>query len=129
MRVVILASGLDRLFSAGVDCKCTEYLVPHRQFDRVEITVNSGLSEIPTSPVDAARAAFHIGKGIQTFQHAIAAPERCPFPVIVATHGIAFGLAVDIITACDVRYAASNTSFSIKVCPEYYAELEKWANK
>jgi len=38
--------------------------------------------------------------------------------VIVATHGLALGLAIDIITACDVRYAASNTSFSIKVLPD-----------
>jgi len=64
--------------------------------------------------VDPARAAFHLGHHIKEFQHAIAAPERCPFPVIVATHGLALGLAIDIISACDVRYAASNTSFSIK---------------
>jgi len=68
--------------------------------------------------VDAARAAFHIGHHAKEFQYAIAAPERCPFPVIVATHGLALGLAIDIITACDIRYAASNSIFSIKVRPD-----------
>jgi len=94
-RVIVLASGLEKLFTAGLD-------------------LNSGLSAIPANPVDTARAAFHIGHHLKEFQHAIAAPERCPFPVIVATHGLALGLAIDIIAACDVRYAASNTSFSIK---------------
>ena len=65
--------------------------------------------------MDAARAAFRIGSHIKEFQHAIAAPERCPFPVIAAIHGLALGLAVDIVAACDVRYAASDASFSIKV--------------
>ena len=118
VRVVVLASGLDKLFIAGLDCKSTIYPIRHHQFDRVEIAVNSGLSVIPANAVDAARAAFHIGRHLREFQHAIAAPERCPFPVIVATHGLALGLAVDIVAACDVRYAASNTSFSIKVCPD-----------
>lgn len=36
-------------------------------------------------------------------------------PVIAAVHGIAFGLAIDMISACDVRYAASDVKFSIKV--------------
>lgn len=85
--------------------------------DNIEITVKSGLSAIPVGPVDVARAAFHLNHHIKEFQHAIAAPERCPFPVIVATHGLAFGLAIDMITACDVRYAASNASFSIRVWP------------
>jgi len=73
---------------------------------------------MPANPVDTARAAFHIGHHIREFQHAIATPERCPFPVIVATHGLALGLSatIDIVSACDVRYAASNASFSIKVC-------------
>ena len=115
VRVVVLASGLDKLFTAGLDRKSSPCPVLCDRFDGVETVVNSGLSGIPANPVDAARAAFHIGHHIREFQHAIAAPERCPFPVIVATHGLALGLAVDIVAACDVRYAASNTSFSIKV--------------
>ena len=49
------------------------------------------------------------------FQRAIGAPERTPFPVIVAVHGPVIGLGVDMISVCDIRYAASNSSFAIKV--------------
>jgi hypothetical protein len=49
------------------------------------------------------------------FQRAIGAPERTPFPVIVAVHGPVIGLGVDMISVCDIRYAASNASFAIKV--------------
>lgn len=64
---------------------------------------------------DNARASIQTRKKIVAFQHAIAAPERAPFPVIAAVHGHVIGLGVDLISACDIRYAASNSSFSIKV--------------
>jgi len=37
VRVVVLASGLDKLFTAGIDCKCTGYLVLCHRFDRIEL--------------------------------------------------------------------------------------------
>ena len=66
---------------------------------------------------DAARTAFQTREYIFEFQHAICAPERSSFPVIVALHGHVIGLGIDLIGPCDIRYAASNASFSIKVCP------------
>ena len=54
------------------------------------------------------------------FQKAIGAPERAPFPVIAAVHGHVIGLGVDLIGVCDIRYAAANTSFAIKVCVELF---------
>ena len=118
VRVVVLASGLEKFFTAGLDCKSAFHSVtPSDWLDLFEISVESGLSAFNGSSVDAARTSFHLGRHVKEFQHAIGAPERCPFPVIVATHGVALGLAIDIIAACDVRYAASNTGFSIKVRP------------
>ena len=64
---------------------------------------------------DPARKALELQKTIASFQDSISALERCRYPVIVATHGVAYGLSIDIIAACDVRYTASNTIFSIKV--------------
>ena len=75
----------------------------------------SGLSDLQTYDADPGRRALQIRTMARTFQEAIAAPERCPFPVIVATHGFTLGLAIDIISACDVRYAASDSVLSIKV--------------
>lgn len=52
---------------------------------------------------------------LQEFQVAITAIEKCRVPVIAAVHGLAYGLGVDVLTACDIRYATSNAVFSIKV--------------
>lgn len=65
---------------------------------------------------DGARVAFQMRKDLTELQNAIGAAERAPFPVIVALHGNVIGLGVDLIGSCDIRYAASNTSFIIKVC-------------
>lgn len=52
---------------------------------------------------------------LQQFQAAISAIERCKKPVIGAAHGLAIGLGIDILCACDIRYAAEDSRFSIKV--------------
>lgn len=65
---------------------------------------------------DGARSSLAMRKKLLAFQHAIHAPERCPFPVISAVHGHVIGLGVDMISACDIRYAAADSSFAIKVC-------------
>ena len=64
---------------------------------------------------DGARVSLAVHKFIQKFQIAITKPESAPFPVIAAVHGSVVGLGVDIMCACDVRYAAENSTFSIKV--------------
>lgn len=70
---------------------------------------------LPNNGSDPARSALQLQKHILGFQDCISAIERCPYPVVVAAHGYALGLSVDIISACDVRYAAANTIFAIKV--------------
>src|SRR5262249_5224667 len=64
---------------------------------------------------DAARTGFAMRKLLKEFQHSIGAPSRTPIPVIAAIHGPVIGLGVDLISYCDVRYAASNATFCIKV--------------
>jgi delta(3,5)-delta(2,4)-dienoyl-CoA isomerase len=73
------------------------------------------LTEMENFGPDYARRVYVKRKVIQSFQHATAAPERCAFPVIAAVHGPVIGMGCDIISACDVRYAASNATFCIKV--------------
>lgn len=77
--------------------------------------VSEASSILVISEPDTARQSFKIQNSIREFQHAIGAPDRCPFPIIAAVHGPVVGLGIDIISACDIRYAASNASFSIKV--------------
>jgi Enoyl-CoA hydratase/carnithine racemase len=71
---------------------------------------------MPNASDDPARIGRMLRAFLLEFQSAITAPSRCPFPVIAAVHGAVIGLGVDIISACDIRYAASSTTFIIKVC-------------
>ncbi|KIK40561.1 hypothetical protein CY34DRAFT_24768 [Suillus luteus UH-Slu-Lm8-n1] len=86
IRVIVLSSAFPKVFTAGIDYTDT----------------------------DPARRAHIIRTDILSIQHAITAPERCPVPVIAAVHGLVIGLGIDIVSACDIRYAASDASFSIK---------------
>ncbi|PSR83809.1 hypothetical protein PHLCEN_2v5623 [Hermanssonia centrifuga] len=94
VRVVVLASTLPKVFSAGIDF--------------------TALGALQTFDKDPARRALQTRTFTIAFQEAIGATERCPYPVIAAVHGVALGLSIDIIAACDVRYAADDTRFSIK---------------
>lgn len=95
IRAVVLSSAFPKVFSAGID---------------FQGLINLGSS----NTIDPARRALLIRDDILDIQHAVSAPERCPIPVIAAAHGLVIGLGIDIISACDVRYAASDAKFSIK---------------
>lgn len=68
-------------------------------------------AEAPASPVAQRRALLQLTK---TLQHTISSVAECPKPVIAAVHGWCIGAGVDLITACDIRYAAANSTFSIR---------------
>jgi delta(3,5)-delta(2,4)-dienoyl-CoA isomerase len=63
---------------------------------------------------DTGRRSLLTRAHLRVFQNAIGAPARIPQPVIAAVHGTAFGLALDMLCAVDVRWAASDAAFSIK---------------
>ena len=81
---------------------------------RFAVTGSGGLID-SNEKQDASRRAILLRDHIREFQNAISAIEKCPQPVIGVAHGVSFGLAIDILCACDIRYAASDTRFSIKV--------------
>ncbi|KAJ7775347.1 ClpP/crotonase-like domain-containing protein [Mycena metata] len=94
VRALVLSSALPKLFTAGIDI--------------------ADLGKTDTDSADAARKSLATYHHLKEFQHAIGAPERCSFPVIAAVHGLVVGLGIDIISACDIRYAAEGTQFTIK---------------
>jgi enoyl-CoA hydratase len=53
-------------------------------------------------------------KQIERLQRSISAVADCPKPVIAAVHGYCLGGGVDLSTACDVRVAAADATFSIR---------------
>lgn len=52
---------------------------------------------------------------MDTLQRAVSAIQDCEKPVVAAVHGICFGAGLDLVSACDIRLCAENTTFSIKV--------------
>ncbi|KAF8337189.1 Delta2-dienoyl-CoA-isomerase [Amanita rubescens] len=97
-RAVVLSSALPNIFTAGIDLNDDSLGM---------------LESKPNSP-DTARSALALRQHLLDFQSAISTPDRCSFPVIAACHGHVIGLGIDIIAACDIRYAAAKTTFSIK---------------
>lgn len=64
---------------------------------------------------DPARTALLLRSHIKDLQDSVSSIEVCAKPVVAAVHGVCFGAGLDLISACDVRYAATNSNFSIKV--------------
>lgn len=63
---------------------------------------------------DPARKAILMQHWIREFQDAISQLEQCHKPVIAAVHNVAYGLAIDILSACDVRIATKDARFSVR---------------
>ncbi|PPR08073.1 hypothetical protein CVT24_010534 [Panaeolus cyanescens] len=99
VRALVLSSAFPKIFTAGLDLNDAAAL---------------GSDGSDSSTQDSARTSLATRKTLLAFQRAIQAPERTPFPVIVAVHGHTIGLAIDMIGPCDIRYAASDAKFAIK---------------
>ena len=52
--------------------------------------------------------------GIKKLQRTFSAIADCPKPVIAAIHGHCIGAGIDLITACDIRYASADATFSVR---------------
>ena len=51
---------------------------------------------------------------MEEVQEPITAIEKCDKPVIGVLHGISYGLAIDMTTACDIRICSKDTRFSVR---------------
>lgn len=101
--VVVAARGRD--FSVGLDLKTT--------------FAGDGLGGAVGGPGDdrepsmATRAAAG-RRTILRLQSSVSSVAACPKPVIAAVHGYCIGGGVDLISACDIRLAASGAVFSVR---------------
>jgi len=69
-------------------------------------------SEITSLP--AGRGQELLKEKIVALQMAISAAESCTKPILAAIHGACIGGGVDLVTACDMRYATQDAVFSVK---------------
>lgn len=94
VRVVVL-SGAGKHFSAGIDL----------------MLLASVANEMGK---DVGRNARLLRRKIVQMQASFNAVDQCSKPVLAAIQGYCLGGAIDLIAACDMRYAAEDAQFSIK---------------
>ncbi|MDH4568379.1 crotonase/enoyl-CoA hydratase family protein [Pseudomonas sp. BN414] len=94
VRVVVL-SGAGKHFSSGID---------------LMMLASVGAQLGP----DAGRNARTLRRKILELQASFNAVDNCSKPVIAAIQGYCLGGAIDLISACDMRYSTADAQFSIK---------------
>ena len=100
--IVIPAKG--KSFTVGIDLKAFGPTLLNGGIDPSE-------SDQPTSDIAKRRATYAMVKRLQTTFTSIAGSSK---PVIAAIHGHCIGAGVDLITACDIRYASQDAIFSVR---------------
>lgn len=96
VRAVVLY-GEGKVFSSGMD-----------------LSVFSAVQELSNAYDCQGRKREMLLCLIERLQNIISKPERCRVPVIAKVHGMCIGGAVDMITACDLRYCEAGAEFSVK---------------
>lgn len=94
VRAVVL-SGAGKHFSSGIDL----------------MLLASVANELGK---DVGRNARLLRRKILELQASFNAVDNCRKPVLAAIQGYCIGGAIDLISACDMRYAAEGAQFSIK---------------
>lgn len=67
-----------------------------------------------TGFADPSRKATVLRRHILELQDVVSTVARCEKPVVALMHGYAFGLGIDLSSACDVRMCLADTQFCVK---------------
>lgn len=92
---VIVISAQGKHFTAGLDFSVFESL-------KVDTSIETGRE----------RAAFM--QLVKTLQESFSALKRARIPVIAAIQGGCIGAGLDLVSACDLRYASTDAFFSLQ---------------
>lgn len=99
-QAIIISGAGDRAFTAGLD---------------VTAASDSNTSALSSKEhSDPSRKATVLRRHILELQDVISSVARCEKPTIACMHGYAYGLAVDLSSACDIRLCAPDTKFCVK---------------
>lgn len=99
-RVIVLA-GRGKAFCAGID------LIDHAP----ALAGGGSISGRGDSAVAKRRALYD---DIQRYQRTASCFESTDKPVIAAVQGACLGAGMDLITACDIRIASADATFSVR---------------
>jgi enoyl-CoA hydratase len=66
------------------------------------------------SDAEVGRQRANFWRGVLRMQESFSCLERARMPVLAAVHGGCIGGAIDMITACDMRYATADAFFCIQ---------------
>jgi enoyl-CoA hydratase/carnithine racemase len=92
----VVVSGRGRHFSTGIDL---DFLSSMRQ---------------DLERLAEGRKQERLRRFISDLQDSVSAIERCRKPVLASVQGFCLGAGVDIVAACDMRYATPATRFCVK---------------
>ena len=62
----------------------------------------------------ASASGYGLYEKIRLMQRSLSSLEECRLPVLAAVQGAAIGGAVDLLTACDLRYCSADAYFTIE---------------
>jgi len=114
----VVLSGNGKAFSSGLDCLSLSLslsLFPFFLNLPLSFTVQDPENILTSTPdTDFARKAFNIRRFLLLMQDSFSSIEQCKQPVIAAVHNACMGAGVDLLCACDIRYASKDAFFSIK---------------
>lgn len=79
----------------------------------IDLTLLAGISA-EAGAVSGSQRERRLKEFIVDLQQTVSAAESCKKPILAAIHGACIGGGVDLITACDMRYATSDARFSVK---------------
>lgn len=95
--LVVIVSGVGRAFCAGLDLKSSGDIISEE-----------------ASKIETARRGLRTLSFIKQFQDAIKTSYDLKKPVIGVAHGISYGLAIDMLSNVDIRFATKDTRFSVR---------------
>jgi 2-oxoglutaroyl-CoA hydrolase len=81
--------------------------------DSVRAIVLAGDGEAFTAGGDIAGFLQRTPEEVSRLAWNVAAPERCPKPVIARLHGYAFGVGLELALACDFRIASTELQVAL----------------
>ena len=96
--IVVAAKGPH--FSVGLDLKTMGTVL------EVGAEPGAGRSRAARS----ARARVEIKR----MQQSVSAVAECPKPIVAVVHGYCIGGGVDLVSACDIRFASEDAAFSVR---------------